>query len=83
MEAFLNEKSLEICVVMEFADGGDLAGKVEKLKAAKRSMDENLIWAYGLQLVDGVQALHAKRIIHRGTRQFRVYALMFCGHCVH
>lgn len=67
LEAFLNERSLEICVVMEFADGGDLAGKVEKHKVAKRHMDENLIWAYLLQLCDGVQALHQKRIIHRGA----------------
>jgi NIMA (never in mitosis gene a)-related kinase 1/4/5 len=67
MEAFLNERSLEICVVMEFADGGDLAGKVEKAKQAKRHLDENLIWAYFIQLCDGLQALHSKRIIHRGV----------------
>jgi serine/threonine protein kinase len=58
---------MELVIVMEYADGGDLANQVEKHKNSKRNIDENTIWAYMLQLLDGLAALHAKRIIHRGA----------------
>ncbi len=66
LESFLDEKRMELCVVMEFADGGDLSAKVEKQKATRKNMPEELVWAYLLQLLDGLSAIHAKRIIHRG-----------------
>lgn len=40
MEAFLIESSMELCIVMEFADGGDLSAKVESHTKARRNMDE-------------------------------------------
>ena len=66
LEAFLDEVKMELNIVMEYADGGDLAGVIEKHRKARRNIDENTIWAMLLQLLDGLQALHEKRIVHRG-----------------
>lgn len=68
LEAFLIERSLEMCIVMEYADGGDLAGKVEKHQRAKRYMDEKTIWAYILQILEGLQVLHDRKILHRDLK---------------
>jgi NIMA (never in mitosis gene a)-related kinase len=57
---------MELCIVMEYADGGDLSAKVEKHKASRRNMDEGAIWAYLIQLLDGLHAIHSKKIVHRG-----------------
>ena len=57
---------MELCIVMEYADGGDLSQKVEKHKAMRRNVDENTVWAYLLQLLDGLHAIHSKKIVHRG-----------------
>ena len=33
----------------------------------KRNIDESTIWAYLLQLLDGLHAIHSKKIVHRGV----------------
>ncbi len=57
---------------MEFADGGDLAHVIEKHKQQRRNVDEAFIWAVLMQLLDGLEALHSRRIIHRGNEQVAV-----------
>lgn len=40
LEAFVNPASMELCIVQEFADGGDLAGKIQSYARQKRGMPE-------------------------------------------
>lgn len=39
-EAFFEEASSTLCIVMEFADGGDLYSKIEQFKKDKQFMPE-------------------------------------------
>ena len=81
LEAFLDDRKMELCVVMEYADGGDLAAVIEKHRKARRNIDENTVWAMLLQLRDGLQALHSKRIIHRGEEAVTLRVCVApCGH---
>jgi len=40
LEAFVNPTSMELCIVQEFADGGDLAGKIQSYVRSGRGMPE-------------------------------------------
>lgn len=43
-EAFFDEESSSLCIVMEFADGGDLYNKILSFKKQQRMFDEQDIW---------------------------------------
>ena len=43
-EAFFDELTNELCIVMEMADGGDLDSKIEQAKKLKRFVKEDKIW---------------------------------------
>ena len=44
-EAFFEESSQTLCIIMEFADGGDLQSKIEKLKKDQKFMKEEDVWS--------------------------------------
>lgn len=43
-EAFFEESSQTLCIVMEFADGGDLQSKINNLKKVGKYMKEEDVW---------------------------------------
>jgi NIMA (never in mitosis gene a)-related kinase len=43
-EAFYDEESGQLCIVMEIADSGDLESKIEQAKKMKSFIKENKIW---------------------------------------
>ncbi len=45
-EAFFEEATACLCIVMEFADGGDLLGKISDHKKKSSHFDEKEIWQY-------------------------------------
>lgn len=45
-EAFFEDTTNCLCVVMENADGGDMLQLINKMKKTKESLDENKIWHY-------------------------------------
>ena len=44
-EAFFEESSQTLCIVMEIADGGDLQSKIASLKKESKFMKEGTIWS--------------------------------------
>jgi len=44
-EAFLDESTSTLCIVMEFADGGDLQSKIDNCKKMNKGMKEPEIWS--------------------------------------
>jgi NIMA (never in mitosis gene a)-related kinase len=44
-EAFFEEATSTLCIVMEFADGGDLQTKINLLKKTSTSMTEGEVWS--------------------------------------
>ena len=62
-EAFWNDKESSLNIVMEYADDGDLQTKIQKMKKEGTKFSENLIWSYAIQMIEGLKALHDKKII--------------------
>ena len=70
-EAFLERDSLYI--VTDFASKGDLHKRIKKQKTKKRPFSEDVIWRYFAQICSGVQALHAKRVLHRDLKPKNIF----------
>mmetsp|Transcript_98983 Transcript_98983/g.221035 ORF Transcript_98983/g.221035 Transcript_98983/m.221035 type:complete len:419 (+) Transcript_98983:74-1330(+) len=65
-DAFLAGSKL--CIVMEYADGGDLAGAIAKRRAAGRRYLEREAMAVFVQLVMALAYIHERRILHRDLK---------------
>ena len=74
-ECFLNYQNQFLYIVMEHADGGDLLQKINEYKKAKKLFDENQIWSYAIQIINGLKELHDKKIIHRDLKSANIYLM--------
>ena len=72
-EAFWNDKESSLNIVMEYADDGDLQTKIQKMKKEGGMFTENLIWSYSLQMIEGLKALHDKKIMHRDLKSANIF----------
>ena len=67
-EAFFDDSTSSLCIVMEFADDGDLMGKIKNHSKNKTHFAENELWKLFVQLVAGLKALHELKILHRDIK---------------
>lgn len=58
---------------MEYADGGDLAGLIEKKTAKNERFEENFIWKVAYDILKGLKFLHQSNIIHRDIKSANVF----------
>jgi NIMA (never in mitosis gene a)-related kinase len=72
-EAFFDEKSQTLCIVMEFADGGDLYQKILEHQKRGSNFSEREIWQVLCQMVAGLKALHDKNILHRDLKCANIF----------
>ena len=70
-KSFIHKNKL--CIIMEYADGGDLSSKIEMHCKQNRLIPENDIWNLFLQLCNGLFYLHSKNIIHRDIKSQNVF----------
>ena len=63
-EAFFSTNTEALCIIMEYADGGDLYEKINKHKSARTFFEEAEIWETFIQIVKGLQHLHEMKILH-------------------
>ena len=73
-EAFWNDKESSLNIVMEYADDGDLQTKIHKMKKEGGMFNENLIWSYSIQMIEGLKALHDKKIMHRDLKSANIFS---------
>ena len=57
-EAFIDETDQSLCIVMEYADKGDLYQKITQFKKLGCLIDEVDIWRIFIQMTKGLKALH-------------------------
>ena len=72
-EAFVEQSTSSLCIVMEYANGGDLQSKINTLKKTNRPMKEEDVWSIFYQMVNGLCALHKKKIVHRDIKCANVF----------
>ena len=72
-EAFFEQNTDNLCIVMEKADGGDLYQLIEKHKKMKTPIKEKKIWHYFVQTVRGLKALHDLKIVHRDIKCANIF----------
>ena len=72
-EAFWDEKDNSLNIVMEYADDGDLQTKINKMRKERTRFEENLIWSYSIQMIEGLKALHDKNIMHRDLKSANIF----------
>ena len=75
-EAFIDEKESTLCIVMEYADRGDLFQKITKYKKRGLLFDECDIWKIFIQMTKGLKALHDLNILHRDLKSANIF--LFC-----
>ena len=59
-EAFIEENPTTLCIIMEYANGGDLYQRIKKKQKEGKLFDEHEIWNVLTQVVMGLNALHKK-----------------------
>ena len=74
-ETFWDDQTNTLNIVMEYADDGDLQTKIQKMKKNLGLFDEQLIWSYSIQMIEGLKALHDKKIMHRDLKSANIFLI--------
>ncbi|XP_066985416.1 uncharacterized protein [Macrobrachium rosenbergii] len=72
-EYFMLQDPATMCLVMEYADGGDLAEKVKAAKRKGETLTESTILHWFIQVIFAVQYLHANNILHRDLKTQNIF----------
>ena len=72
-EAFYDNNSETLNIVMEYADDGDLNSKIKEYIKNKKNFEENIIWKTLIQILEGLKYLHKNCIIHRDLKSANIF----------
>ena len=74
-DAFYDNPSFTLNIVMEFADDGDLSKKIENNKKNHLNFQEKIIWEWIFQLLNGLLYLHTNHIMHRDLKSANIFVM--------
>ena len=66
--AFFEDKTQSLCIIMEYANGGDLLQMINNCIKNRVRLPETEIWRYFVGMVLGLKALHTLKICHRDIK---------------
>lgn len=72
-DSFILDQEKSLCLVMEYADSGDLSKKIQKCKRLSIKLEENFIWSVLIQVTQGLNSLHKLGIFHRDIKSSNVF----------
>ena len=72
-EAFINEEDQSLCIVMEYADKGDLYQKIVSFKKRRQLFEEVDVWKIFIQMTRGLKSLHDLKILHRDFKSANIF----------
>lgn len=62
-----------LCLVMDFADGGDLCAAVKERARSKIPFEENAVLECFSQVADAVNFVHSQKMVHRDIKSRNVF----------
>ena len=69
--SFLENESL--CIIMEYAELGDLYTLIKHYKRHQKFFDEILLWRIAYEILTGLEYLHSNNIIHRDIKCLNLF----------
>jgi len=72
-EAFFEDNGSNLCIVMEYAGGGDIYNKILQHQKSKTYFKEEIIWNYAIQMIIGLKTLHDMKILHRDLKSANIF----------
>ena len=72
-EAFFDDNNNSLNIIMEYAENGDLQSEIIKKKKESEVFNEEIIWLYSIQMIEGLKALHDKKIMHRDLKSENIF----------
>jgi serine/threonine protein kinase len=70
-DSFTENTTLNI--VMEYAPCGDLAMQIKTCIENNKMMEEDVVWKYLIQLLQGLKYIHEQRVLHRDIKAHNVF----------
>ena len=74
-EAFFDEMSKTLNIVMEFADDGDIDKKIKDNLKKRNLFSEETIWSWIIQILEGLKYLHENKIMHRDIKCANIFLM--------
>ncbi|KAL4506467.1 hypothetical protein ABPG72_000038 [Tetrahymena utriculariae] len=71
-DSFLFKKNY-LCIVMDYAEGGDLEQRIIQAQRANTFLDSQIILKWFTQLCSAVRFIHNKKIIHRDIKNNNIF----------
>ena len=72
-DSFIDEVSRSLCIVMEYAESGDLYSQIEKHVMNGTRFEEEEIWKVLIHIVKGLVAIHNLSVMHRDLKSANVF----------
>lgn len=67
------DKNLNLNIVMEYCEDGDLNSYLKKIKNLRMNIPERKIWKIFIQICLGLAYIHSKNIIHRDLKPMNIF----------
>ena len=67
-----------LCIVMQYAQLGDLSHFIKAKKAENKYMPERQIWEFSYQIFKAVEFLHQQNVMHRDIKCENIF--LMSGH---
>jgi len=72
-ECYWDEEEMDLCMVMDYCEGGDLYHYVQSRRKQGRKIEEDEAWLFMIQMMFALSYLHAKKILHRDVKSQNIF----------